>query len=148
MIGIDQHFLKLVVAGNRHRLTPSLIYCSANTVLTCNIKLSLKQMAIDRNFQSMPVRAIYYWDCETKSIASDDRYRYTFDQTYCLGRQVSIHLSPNILFREIAIDRPFTIQLVRMIGIGTQTFRHFIVLVLESNGACLLYTSPSPRDQA
>ena len=30
--------LTLVVAGNRYRLTPSLIYCSANTVLTCNIK--------------------------------------------------------------------------------------------------------------
>ena len=30
--------LKLVVAGNRYQLTPSLIYWSANTVITCNIK--------------------------------------------------------------------------------------------------------------
>ena len=61
VIGIDGHFLKLIVAGNRYRLTPSLIYCSADTVLTCDIKnLSLKQIAIDRNVQSMPVRAIYY----------------------------------------------------------------------------------------
>ena len=52
----------------------------------------------------MSVRAINYWDCETKSTASNDRYRFTFDQTYCLGRQVSIDLSPNILFREIGID--------------------------------------------
>ena len=29
VIGIDWHFLKLIVAGNRYRLTPSLIYCSA-----------------------------------------------------------------------------------------------------------------------
>ena len=34
------HFLKLIVFANRYRLTPLLIYCSANTtvVLTCNIK--------------------------------------------------------------------------------------------------------------
>ena len=97
----------------------------------------------------MPVRAIYYWDCETKPIVSNDRYRYTFHQTYCLGRQVSIDLSPNLLFRKIGIDRPFTtllfrtigidrpftILLFRMIGIGTQTFRHFTVSVLESNAA-------------
>ena len=38
VICVDWHFLKLIVAGNRCRFTPSLIYCSANIVLTCNIK--------------------------------------------------------------------------------------------------------------
>ena len=92
-------------------MTPSLIYCSANTVLTCNIKLSLKQIAIDRNFQSMPVRAICYWDCETKYIASNDRYRYTFDQTY--------------LFGTIGIDTPLTKHIVAG-NRYRQTFQHLI----------------------
>ena len=38
--------------------------------------LSLEQIDIDRNVQSMPVWAIYYWDCETKPIVSNGRYRY------------------------------------------------------------------------
>ena len=74
----------------------------------------------------MPVRAIYYWDCETKPIVSNDRYRYTFHQTYCLGRQVSIDLSPNLPFRKIGIDRPFTTLLVSD-DRYRQTFHHSIV---------------------
>ena len=75
VIGIDWHFLKLIsisVAGNydRYRLTPSLIYLlfGHNCIEMYYQNFSLKQIAIDRNFQSIPVRAIYYWDCETKPV--------------------------------------------------------------------------------
>ena len=59
----------------------------------------------------MPVRAICYWDCETKYIASNDRYRYTFDQTY--------------LFGTIGIDTPLTKHIVAG-NRYRQTFHHLI----------------------
>ena len=74
----------------------------------------------------MPVRATYYWDCEAKPSVSDDTYRYTFHQTQCLGRYVSIDLSPNLLFRKIGIDRPFTKPIV-CDDRYRQTFHHSIV---------------------
>ena len=60
--------------------------------------LSLKQIAIDRNFQNVTVRVTHYSDCETKPLGSNDRYRYTFYQTYCFGKQVSIDLSQHYCF--------------------------------------------------
>ena len=106
----------------------------------------------------MPVRAKYHWDYETKPIAPNERYRYSFDQTCRLGRQVSIDLSPNLLFRKIGIDRPFTtllfptivvdrsftIILFRMIGIGTQTFA---ILLYECWRANAIEDSPSRYSQ-
>ena len=74
----------------------------------------------------MPVRAIYYWDCETKPIVSNDRYRYNFHQTYCLRRYVSIDLSPNLLFGTIGIDRPLTKPIVSE-SRYRQTFHNSIV---------------------
>ena len=124
------HVFKFIVADNGHRLAPSMIYFSANMVLIC-MYLLLKQIAIDRNFHSMHVRAIYYWDCGTKPILSNDtsRYRYTFHQTNRLGRPVSIDLSANILFRKIDLDRPFTTLLFRTIGIG-RSFTNLLFRIL------------------
>ena len=62
----------------------------------------------------MPVRAIYYWDCDTKHIVSNDRYRYILFRKIGIDRYFTTLMS-----RKIGINRPSTILLFQMIGIGT-----------------------------